>query len=466
MEIIEQIHNRLEEFVSSDDLRNDFTSTAVEKNKRVYPLFNTNTKTLNTYCTYLSDVFNNPNGDHHQKIRILKKLRVYYAASDNISEEEKKHILARQQILKKCLSRFENPSSFVKSFVIFLLSLNSAFNPHKSSQEIFDTLDDELKDDYDSYLSDILLYSDIDLANPIFGIYVLYSDKTLLDLYLDLYKQDRQAFLSNIKIFNDNQDVKKRIANCQKSALRSEALLFSLYTLIDSINVNDNYENIINDIINKLQIKLNKLKYTKIERLLHFEDNCFIKLREFLLDLSESEKEEIMLSIGKGENSTSSIAIKKSNNLSKNLKSVAKISNERGYDVLRTTKSRRGQNIFKRNLVNMLDENEHKCAICGCNVSGDQYLIASHIYPWKYSNDEQKTDGNNGLLLCPNHDFLFDSLLISFDEEGKILISEELSQENCEAFCLKEELYINISSQKETYMNKHRQAFKNKGWEK
>lgn len=235
--------------------------------------------------------------------------------------------------------------------------------------------------------------------------------------------------------------------------------------MLDNINVSESYKNIINNLIENLKIKLNNIDYKNTNHSFFFETDCLNKLKKFLMNLEASEKEEILLSLGRGESETSSTYLKKSDNLSKHLNSTLKISNGRGYDVLTTTKNRRGQNIFKRNLLNMLGDSEHKCAICGCNISGDQYLVASHIYPWKYSDNSQKTDGNNGFLLCPNHDFLFDSLFISFDEQGNILISDELSENTCKAFGLNNELSVAISQEKEIYMRKHRLAFTAKRWE-
>jgi predicted restriction endonuclease len=52
-----------------------------------------------------------------------------------------------------------------------------------------------------------------------------------------------------------------------------------------------------------------------------------------------------------------------------------------------------------------------------------KFLIASHIKPWRDSNNEEKLDGNNGLLLSPHLDKLFDKGFISFSELGEILIS-------------------------------------------
>lgn len=78
------------------------------------------------------------------------------------------------------------------------------------------------------------------------------------------------------------------------------------------------------------------------------------------------------------------------------------------------------QQTFKYNLISSFD---NKCCICGSKYN----LIGSHIKPAAISNAEEKVDNNNGLLLCPNHDALFDKFLISFHHKtGKIMINKNL----------------------------------------
>jgi hypothetical protein len=84
-------------------------------------------------------------------------------------------------------------------------------------------------------------------------------------------------------------------------------------------------------------------------------------------------------------------------------------------------KSRRGQGIFKAN-VRMI---EKTCRVTG--VSNIKHLRASHIKPWTVSNDKEKIDGYNGLLLSPHVDHLFDRGFISFQESGDLLISKSLN---------------------------------------
>ncbi|WP_409049487.1 HNH endonuclease [Sphingobacterium sp. BIGb0165] len=55
-------------------------------------------------------------------------------------------------------------------------------------------------------------------------------------------------------------------------------------------------------------------------------------------------------------------------------------------------------------------------------------------------NSNEKVDPKNGLLLLPNYDIPFDRSLISFDNNGMILISELFS--DTELFGIKKSLKI------------------------
>jgi len=56
-------------------------------------------------------------------------------------------------------------------------------------------------------------------------------------------------------------------------------------------------------------------------------------------------------------------------------------------------------------------------------------LIASHIKPWRdCTTNKESISKYNGLLLTPNLDALFDAGYITFDNEGSIVISPQLSE--------------------------------------
>lgn len=86
---------------------------------------------------------------------------------------------------------------------------------------------------------------------------------------------------------------------------------------------------------------------------------------------------------------------------------------------LQLVKSRRGQGIYRQNLEGF----EKACRITG--VANRRHLRASHIKPWRASTTFEKLDGNNGLLLSPHIDHLFDQGFISFADDGALLVSPQ-----------------------------------------
>lgn len=82
--------------------------------------------------------------------------------------------------------------------------------------------------------------------------------------------------------------------------------------------------------------------------------------------------------------------------------------------------SRVGQGLFRSKLVLYWK---------GCSVTEATcipLLKASHIKPWRDSSNKERLDSSNGLLLSPNLDAAFDSGLITFDPQGKIMLSSEI----------------------------------------
>lgn len=79
-------------------------------------------------------------------------------------------------------------------------------------------------------------------------------------------------------------------------------------------------------------------------------------------------------------------------------------------------KARRGQGEFRRRVGVV----EQSCRIT--RVTNPAYLIASHIKPWRHATNEERLSENNGLMLAPQADFLFDRGFISF-EEDRLLVS-------------------------------------------
>lgn len=111
-------------------------------------------------------------------------------------------------------------------------------------------------------------------------------------------------------------------------------------------------------------------------------------------------------------------------------------------------KCRIGQGDFRDKLIKYWN---------GCSVTryqNTEILIASHIKPWRESTSEERLDSFNGLLLTPNLDKLFDKGFISFDDEGKILISKSLI--NFELLGIDKNMKIAIENKHRKYLNFHR----------
>lgn len=467
MDTLELFKLRINKIKENAESVMDFKSSAVNSNscKRVYNILNSNVKTINTYSKYINDINENSLGDHHQKYQILRQLMAYYDGNEipAFSEKEKKRIDVRSSILAKAYKYFNDKSSFSRTFITFILALKSGYNLYNGTQYLLDSLPTELIRKYDVYLKQVLNDYNVTISNPVFGIYVLYSDPDLLDYYIDIFDEDESSFANNMSQFSSEPLFEERITNCQKSALRVEALLFSLYLMISNLSIeNLNYNNVIIELINSLKIKLNNLNFENSNTIFRkFKLNELIELQDFLLTLNNNEKEEILYCLGNDLNVGTINDFKRSSNIPK--ANIIRSSGQ-GYDADTHTKSRRGQERFKRGLIASLNGSKPKCAICGCEITGKEYLVASHILPWGKSNAEQKVDPNNGLLLCPNHDFLFDSLLITFETDGKIIISDLLSTENRRGFRVDSTTKINLSAKKEVFMKLHREAFRNKRW--
>lgn len=85
-------------------------------------------------------------------------------------------------------------------------------------------------------------------------------------------------------------------------------------------------------------------------------------------------------------------------------------------------KSRIGQGIFRKRLL----DKYHKCIVS--NIADPRLLIASHIKPWSVSDNRERLSAENGLLLNSLYDKMFDLGLITFKNNGKIVVSDTILQ--------------------------------------
>lgn len=82
--------------------------------------------------------------------------------------------------------------------------------------------------------------------------------------------------------------------------------------------------------------------------------------------------------------------------------------------------ARIGQGAFRKRVLAM----EPACRVTG--IATASLLRASHIKPWRESTNSERLDGANGLMLAPHIDLLFDRHLISFADDGQLIVSKNL----------------------------------------
>lgn len=96
---------------------------------------------------------------------------------------------------------------------------------------------------------------------------------------------------------------------------------------------------------------------------------------------------------------------------------VAADTSSRETDREAIIRARREQGIFKQRVMQI----EQRCRITG--VDNPIHLVASHCKPWRDSTNEERLNGENGLLLTPSIDHLFDRGFIGFEDSGRLVIS-------------------------------------------
>lgn len=115
--------------------------------------------------------------------------------------------------------------------------------------------------------------------------------------------------------------------------------------------------------------------------------------------------------------------------------------------------TRVGQGAYRKSILHRW---EYQCAVTEFNDL--RVLVASHIVPWKDSTDEQRLDVDNGILLSPDFDGLFDKHLISFENSGKIILSSEIENAGYTRLGITgKEVIAGLSGGNKTYLDQHRQ---------
>lgn len=144
------------------------------------------------------------------------------------------------------------------------------------------------------------------------------------------------------------------------------------------------------------------------------------------------------------------------NNLPSNTQEVEEIINRiRDEDItecLQLILKRIGQSKFRKNLL----KRDGKCVLTGIRL--ESVLIASHIKGWSDSDDSERLDTDNGLLMSATYDRLFDAYLISFNDDGSVIFNRKLAKYKSLTEPVKH-ARIQMSANMRQFMKHHREKF-------
>ena len=125
-------------------------------------------------------------------------------------------------------------------------------------------------------------------------------------------------------------------------------------------------------------------------------------------------------------------------------------------EVERLVRQRVGQQAFRSA---MLDYWGSACAVTG--IALPEVLRASHAKPWaECASDAERLDVFNGFLLSANLDALFDRFLISFSEEGSLLLSPRITPDMQTHLGVNQSLRLRwLAGEHQAYLHYHRKRF-------
>jgi putative restriction endonuclease len=118
-------------------------------------------------------------------------------------------------------------------------------------------------------------------------------------------------------------------------------------------------------------------------------------------------------------------------------------------------RARRGQGLFKERVGKI----ETRCRITG--VENPVHLVASHCKPWRDATNEERLNGENGLLLTPSIDHLFDRGFIGFENNGALIISPVAHRPSLQQMGIDTAKVVNVglfTSGQKQFLDFHRNA--------
>lgn len=115
-------------------------------------------------------------------------------------------------------------------------------------------------------------------------------------------------------------------------------------------------------------------------------------------------------------------------------------------------KARIGQGLFRKQAIQLWGS----CAVTGCSKS--RILIASHIKPWKLSLNDERISAYNSLLLIPTLDKVFDLGYLSFESNGKVILSDRISEDNWSRLNISKDMILRkIPDETRRFLEYHRE---------
>ena len=134
---------------------------------------------------------------------------------------------------------------------------------------------------------------------------------------------------------------------------------------------------------------------------------------------------------------------------------VAKDSSIAETERLALIRARKGQGLFKDRVSRI----ETRCRVTG--VDNPVHLVGSHCKPWRDSNNEERLNGENGLLLTPSIDHLFDRGFISFENDGRLIVSPVAHRPSLQRMGVETSNVVNVGAftdGQKTFLDFHRNA--------
>jgi len=122
----------------------------------------------------------------------------------------------------------------------------------------------------------------------------------------------------------------------------------------------------------------------------------------------------------------------------------------------RLVKARIGQGEYRKGVLELWN---HRCALTGLPV--ETALVASHAKPWSVSENNERINPYNGLLLAASVDRLFDRGLISFSDDGEVLLGPQVTEADLALIGVSPgaRLSDHLNDQHKPFLQEHRKLF-------